>query len=296
MLLDKLKKKKLITPPKFLSSNTQALFIMGSSAYGVSTNDSDLDIYGWCIPPKSEIFPHLVGEIPGFGKQRARFEQYIQHGINDQDENKEYDITVYSIVKYFNLAMQGNPNMIDSLFVDDTCIIHSTPIYHKVRDNRHLFLSKIMWHKFKGYAYSQLHKASSKQAEPGSKRAALRELYGEDTKFLYHVVRLMSEVEQILSTGDLDLKEKGRREHMKAVRRGEVSREDIAKWFASKEKDLETLYHKSTLPYSPRQEEIKELLLECLEMHYQSLDDAVVRENKHEIALNQIADIINKFY
>jgi predicted nucleotidyltransferase len=54
---------------------------MGSQAYGVNTDTSDLDIYGVCIPPKEMIFPHLAGEIPGFGQQIQRFEMWQEHKV-----------------------------------------------------------------------------------------------------------------------------------------------------------------------------------------------------------------------
>jgi len=74
---------KLISPPSWLADNTMYETVMGSIAYGVSEDHSDFDIYGFCIPPKNDIFPHLRGEILGFGKQIQRFEQFQQHHIND---------------------------------------------------------------------------------------------------------------------------------------------------------------------------------------------------------------------
>lgn len=79
MILRDLEKKGLITPPPWLIDNTHYLTIMGSYAYGVSSDTSDMDIYGWTIPVKTTIFPHLAGEIQGFGKQKKRFDQYQQH-------------------------------------------------------------------------------------------------------------------------------------------------------------------------------------------------------------------------
>jgi hypothetical protein len=73
MLIHKLEDAKLIHPPKWLANNTAMLSIMGSEAYGVSSGSSDVDIYGFCFPPKEMIFPHLHGEILGFGKQIQRF-------------------------------------------------------------------------------------------------------------------------------------------------------------------------------------------------------------------------------
>ena len=112
----RLTKMGLIKPPTYVAGNTQYETIMGSVAYGVSNDASDMDIYGFCIPPKDMIFPHLRGEIPDFGYQTQRFEQYQQHHIIDSSAGKEYDLNIYSIFKYFQLFMDNNPNMIDSQF------------------------------------------------------------------------------------------------------------------------------------------------------------------------------------
>jgi len=165
-------------------------------------------------------------------------------------------------------------------------------IAQMVRENRRLFLSKVAWHRFKGYAYSQLHKMQSKN--PAGKRKQIREKFGYDVKFAYHVVRLLSEIEQILAEGDLDLQEKGRREHMKAIRRGEVPQEDVRRWATEKERQLEALYHTSKLPHSPDEARIKTLLLHCLEEHYGSLEKCVVEPEKAVQALRDIHEILER--
>ena len=116
-------------------------------------------------PEKNMVFPQLVGHIEGFGKQKKRFEQYQQHHIKSKDDNKEYDITIYSIVKYFQLCMDNNPNMVDSLFVPRRCVLYTTAIGEHVRENRKLFLHKGCFHKFKGYAYSQINKLKNKNIQ-----------------------------------------------------------------------------------------------------------------------------------
>jgi predicted nucleotidyltransferase len=112
MLLNKLKEKNLINAPNWLPDNTHYLVQMGSVAYGVSNDNSDMDIYGFCIPKKEVVFPHLAGEILGFGKQKQRFEQWQEHHIEDKESRKQYDFSVYNIVKYFHLLMTGTPNMV----------------------------------------------------------------------------------------------------------------------------------------------------------------------------------------
>ena len=314
----------LINPPNFLPNNTQYETMMGSVAYGVSSDTSDCDIYGFCIPPKNVIFPHLSGEILGFGRQIQRFEQYQKHHIRDPDalggKGRSYDFAIYNIVKFFQLCMENNPNMVDSLFTPINCVLHSTKIGDMVRENRQVFIHKGAWHKFKGYAYSQLHKirtreqiregeakilaweeANSKgekvgpkpkyRSVAGKRRANIIDK-GYDTKFAYHVVRLLDEVEQILETGDLDLQRA--KEHMKAVRRGEVPLEEIKALFEIKQKELEKLYHNSKLPKKPNEETIKNLLINCLEEHYGSLEKAIVLPDRFEQVLREISEIANR--
>lgn len=290
-VVDTLCKKQLIMPPSFIKNNTHYEVVMGSAAYGVSSDFSDLDICGFCIPPKNVIFPHLAGEILGFGRQKNRFSQYQQHHIKDVSNSKEYDLTIYSIVKYFQLCMDNNPNMIDSLFVPRRCILHSTQVGEYVRENRKVFLHKGSWHKFKGYAYSQVHKMKTKKPEPGSTRYEMVKKYGYDLKFAYHVVRLLNEIEQILTEHDLDLERN--REQLKSIRRGEWSKEQITSYFESKEKELETLYTQSSLPHSPNEDEIKKILLHCLEMHYGKLDGVLKEDISPVDLLNDISGYID---
>lgn len=295
-VVEQLTVKKRINTPKWLPNAVAYETIMGSVAYGVSSDTSDMDIYGFCIPPKEQVFPHLTGEIPGFGRQIQRFEQYQQHHVHDPDalggKGREYDLTIFSIVKFFQLAMENNPNIVDSLFTPVSCVLHSNRIGEMVRENRRIFLHKGAWHKFKGYAYSQLHKMDIKNPQEGSKRAEIIEQFGFDVKFAYHVVRLIDEVEQILAEGDLDLQRN--REQLKAIRRGEWTSEQIREFFTQKEKDLEALYAKSSLPHTPDEGKIKQLLLDCLEAHYGSLADAVVVPGQERELLRQIKELCER--
>ncbi len=261
---------------------------MGSVAYGVSSDSSDIDVYGWSIPPKDDLFPHLRGEILGFGTPRPRFEQYQEHHVVDlqalSGHGRSYDLTIYGIVKFFQLAMDNNPNVIDSLFTPVNCILHSTRLGNLVRENRRLFLHKGAWPKFKGYAYSQLHKLARKS--PQGKRAKLVEEHGYDVKFAYHVVRLLTEVEMILIEQDIDLQRNN--DQLKAIRRGEWSGDQLRGWFAEKETQLERAYSGSTLRATPDEPKIRALLLSCLEDHYGSLDKCVAVPDRAVDALRNI--------
>ncbi len=356
-----LSKKGIISPPRWLADNIHYECIMGSFAYGCNDQDSsDFDLYGWAIPPKEDVFPHLRGEIVGFGQPKNRFEQFAtEKTVSDPSAvggiGRKYDISIYNIVKYFQLVMNNNPNMLDSLFVPENCVTHITQVGQMVREKRKIFLSKKAWHTFKGYAFSQMHKIDTKghvgmsdvvafekqhgipkttrlsdvvseltqremtseRLENGTmlqrlsdqdlrtynslyklmvdngKRSEGVKIHGFDLKFAYHVIRLLDECDQVLTTGDINLQRD--KERMKAIRRGDFTEEEIKDLFEQKQKYLEGVYNDSSLPWSPNENAIKELLLNCLEHNFGSLDKCVVREDEAVRALRDVAVVVDKY-
>ncbi len=280
--------------PSFLSAAVQYEVVMGSIAYGVSNDSSDFDVYGFAIAPKEDAFPHLRGEVPGFDLCQPAFKHFQQHHIFDQSalggHGRCYDVTVYAIARYFQLLSENNPNIIDMLYVPDNCILYSTAIGDMVRVNRQLFLHKGCWPKFKGYAYSQLNKLKVKQ--PQGKRKSLVEKFGYDVKFAYHVVRLLNEVEQLLNEGKMDLTRNA--EQLKAIRAGEWTFAELENHFKDKDKQLELAYCNSCLPQKPRLNEIRQLLLDCYEQYYGSIERAVVSQDRNAWAIAQIESVLNK--
>jgi predicted nucleotidyltransferase len=121
---------------KWLPEATAYLTVHGSHAYGTSTPTSDVDLRGWCIPPRRYYFA-----------PNQRFADYTQ---------AEPDLTVYELRKFVHLASQCNPNVIEVLFTD--------PKHHRrvlkpafaILEIRDLFITKRAKHTFSGYAASQL--------------------------------------------------------------------------------------------------------------------------------------------
>lgn len=291
-----LRQKNLLpNPPDFLVDAVQYEVIMGSVAYGVSNDSSDMDIYAFAIPHREMMFPHLRGEIPGFDQCSVQFEQYQQHHIQDNaalgGRGRVYDITVYAIAKYFRLLTENNPNIIDSLYVPDNCVLYASPIGAMLRERRRLFLHKGCWNKFKGYAYGQMHKLRTKQ--PEGKRKTLVDEFGYDVKFAYHVVRLLGEVEQLLLHHDMDLTRDA--EQLKAVRRGEWSLLKLEDYFAAKEADLERVYLASSLPDKADTRAIRQLLTDCLEQHFGSLAAIISQSSEAERTLDEIQRILARY-
>ncbi|MFA6159157.1 MAG: nucleotidyltransferase domain-containing protein [Candidatus Paceibacterota bacterium] len=278
-----------ITPPRWLRDNLAYETMMGSVAYGVSNDSSDMDVYGVVMPPKELVFPHITGEISGFGRQIQRFSQWQEHGIKALD--KTWDFSIYGIVNFMQLAMDNNPNILDSIFTPVRCVISTTAVGTMIRENRRLLLHKGSWPKFKGYAYQQMSKIRSKKAT--GKRAELIEKHGYDTKFAYHVVRLLNQGEQILATGDMDIELC--REQLKSVRRGEWTLEQLEEWAKTKERTLDELYTKSTLRHGPDEPAVRQVLVDCLEHHYGSLSTLLNTVSDERRLLGQIAEIVKGY-
>ena len=114
-----------------------------------------------------------------------------------------------------------------------------------------------------------------------------------DTKYACHLVRLAYECEMILVEGTLDLRRNN--EHLKRIRKGEVSEQEIYKWFGEKELQLNALYQTSKLRHKPDEQAIKTLLLSCLEQHYGSLEKCVANTNITEQAIREINGILQKY-
>lgn len=281
-----MQKKKLIQPPYFLPDNTVLLAIGGSEAYGVATDTSDKDIWGITIPPRHYIFPSEAGLIPGFGTQQPNFEVWQEHHV--KTEKIEYDFSVYSIVKLFELARRGNPNIIDFLFVPENCIIHTTKVGQHIRENRKLFLSKDMWPRFKGFAFNHL--KNMKNSNPTGKRKVLYDKFGYDTKDAGHLIRCILALEDVLTDYDYDLRR--HKDMIKSIRNGVWTYEQVSDWFAEKEKTLETLKLTSKIPEHADEIALRKILVECLEIHYGSLHNVFVDEDRPKQMLREILQII----
>lgn len=109
--------------------------LSGSRAQGLARAGSDTDSRGVCIPPAH----YLLG--------LERFEQH---------ESADGDHVVYALDKFVRLALQGNPNILESLFADAEDVLDQTPAGERLVAARDAFLSKQLGIRYKGYAQGQL--------------------------------------------------------------------------------------------------------------------------------------------
>lgn len=115
-------------------------YVRGSVAYGTNTPQSDEDHGGVYLEP---------------------IDQVLGLGLDFQDEiaDDKHDNTWYSLKKYLTLLMSSNPNILESLFVDDRFVIYEHPIITELKKHRQEFVTKDCFNSFIGYAIAQIKRA-----------------------------------------------------------------------------------------------------------------------------------------
>ena len=140
----------------YLGKNIILLGLGGSHAYGTSNENSDVDIRGIALNPKTDI---LLGK--DFGEV----------------VNVETDTTIYSVNKMIDLLTKCNPNTIEILGLLPEHYLFCTDIGQELLDKRKMFLSKICVHTFGNYANSQLRIMENKAAREAGQKKTRRKYF-----------------------------------------------------------------------------------------------------------------------
>lgn len=126
-----------------LGGNIILLGMGGSHAYGMETENSDVDIRGIATNTRRNI---LTGRD---------FKQVVE---------TETDTTIYSFEKIVSLLCECNPNTIEILGLKPEHYLYLSDVGRLLVENRRMFLSKRAIHAFGGYANSQLRRMENKAA------------------------------------------------------------------------------------------------------------------------------------
>jgi len=138
----------------WLQNNLIYMTVAGSQCYGLDNELSDLDLKGICIPPSSvenDLFQN-------FNQAENDVNIHKKYEYLKNPKNPKIESTIFSLKKFFKLAAEVNPNIVELLFVDPNDILLQTPVMDELLKNRDLFLSSKAKYTFAGYAASQLHR------------------------------------------------------------------------------------------------------------------------------------------
>lgn len=167
---------------------------VGSGLHGVTTGDDDRDEMGICIEPMD----YVIG-----------LEQFEQYEFRTQPDHHrsgagDLDLVVYSLRKWARLAAAGNPTILLMLFIPDNEIVFRNHFGQELQDASELFVTRQAATKFAGYLVSQKERMLGLRSQR-TNRPELVDVYGFDTKFAYHMVRLGIQGVELLTTGRITL-------------------------------------------------------------------------------------------
>jgi len=138
------------------------------------------------------------------------------------------DLVMYSLRKYLRLAVKGNPTVLLPLYAPEESVITVTDLGRSLRDLRTAFLSRQAVERFLGYMHAQ-HERMLGRASGVPNRPELVERHGWDVKYGSHALRLAYQGYEIARFGTLTLPmPPEQREHVLAVKRGEVPRDAVS--------------------------------------------------------------------
>lgn len=180
---------------RIADANTVLRGQVGSGLHGVTIADhDDRDEMGVCIEPPE----YVIGN--------RKFEQYQFRTQPDgvRSGPGDLDLVVYSLRKWARLAAQGNPTILLLMFLPEHEIVTCHPIGHDILAHPERFLSRQAGHRFIGYLDSQRSRLLGEKSQR-TNRPELVDVYGFDTKFAYHAVRLGIQGVELLSTGRITL-------------------------------------------------------------------------------------------
>ena len=232
--------------------HTILLGYVGSISHGTyipSTDPNsidDKDILGVCVGPENIYL--------GLGKFEQREKKYL-----------EWDSVVYEIRKFVSLLLKSNPNVLGLLWLRREQYIHISESGQALIDNRNIFVSKVAYNSFSGYAHGQLHRMEHMafQGYMGEKRKKLVEQFGYDTKNAAHLIRLLRMGIEFLTDGKLNVFREDAHE-LKDIKTGKWSLEKVKREAESLFALAKEANVRSPLPLEPDYGRAEELLISII--------------------------------
>jgi len=202
--------------------------VVGSTAYGLDQEGSDVDRRGFYLPP-SELQWGLAG-VP------AQLE-------TDHEE------CYWEIEKFIRLGLKANPSILECLYspLVETC----TPLAADLIEMRHIFLSRHIHRTYNSYVLSQFKKLEQD----------LRNEHGVRWKHVMHLIRLLLSGVAVLKKGFVPLRVDEHRDQLLSIRRGEVPWEQVEQWRLRLHKELDQMLETTALPEHPDYERANKFLL-----------------------------------
>ncbi len=205
--------------------------IVGSRAYGLDDANSDTDRRGIYLPPAQL--------------------QWSLYGIPEQLENKDAQECYWELQKFLILALKANPTVLECLYTP--LVETATPLAEELLAMRSMFLSQLVYQTYNSYVMSQFKKMEQDIRTKGEVK----------WKHVMHLIRLLLSGITVLKKGFVPVRVEEHRQQLLAIRRGEVSWEEVNALRLSLHQEFDTAFAATDLPERPDYERANAFLLKA---------------------------------
>jgi predicted nucleotidyltransferase len=193
--------------------------VVGSRAFGLETNESDVDRRGIYLPPADL--------------------QWALYGVPEQLENDEIQQVHWELAKFLKLALKANPGILECLW--SPIVEFTNEIADELLAMRDAFLSKLVYQTYNGYVLSQFKRLEQDLRTHGAIK----------WKHAMHLLRLLLSGITILEERTVPVHVGEHRDRLLAIRRGEVPWEEIDRWRLDLHRTFDEAFTRTSLPDRP---------------------------------------------
>jgi predicted nucleotidyltransferase len=205
--------------------------IVGSRAFGLSTDSSDEDRRGVFLPPADWHW--------SLTKPPEQVEAFAP-GVEEVD---------WEIEKFLRLALQANPNILETLW--SPAVLFTDETGDELRRMRTSFLSRHLYRTYSGYVLSQFR--------------LMKRGYDADSRFkpkhAMHLIRLLHSGIHALSEGEIRVDVAEHREELLAIRHCKVPFDEVQKRALELDRLFQEAFAKTALPEKPDTERANRFLI-----------------------------------
>jgi len=203
--------------------------VVGSRAFGLAGEDSDVDRRGVYLPPADL--------------------QWSLYGAPEQLENEATQECYWELRKFLILALKANPNILECLYTP--LVETAAPIAQELLAMREIFLSKLVYQTYNGYVMSQFKKLEQDLRSTGAIK----------WKHATHLIRLLMSGVTVLKEGFVPVNVAEHRDLLLAIKRGEMEWDEVNRLRLDLHKRFDEAFADTKLPERPDYERANAFLI-----------------------------------
>ncbi len=211
--------------------------VIGSQAYGLADEESDVDRRGVYLPTATQ--------------------HWSLYGVPEQIENEATQEAYWEIQKFIVLALKANPNVLECLY--SPIVETATPLAEDLLGMKDVFMSRLVYQTYNGYVMSQFKKM----------QADLRNQGQVKWKHVMHLIRLLISGIKVLNEGFVPVRVDDHRDSLLRIKVGEMPWDEVEAWRLKLHAEFNSAFQRTTLPERPDYEAANAFLVKARQLAMQ---------------------------